>query len=338
MVNFGYHNRVLSSWAFVVLLTLLWGFHFYIVFKIKKINIFKLALGIGILSLFSYPFLSHDLFSYIFDAKILTFYGQNPYTTIPGSFPDDPWLRFMHWTHRSYPYGPVFLPITLIPSLIGAGIFLLNFIFFKLLFVGAYLIAVFALHKLDKNSARFFATHPLVIIEGLVNTHNDLIAVSLSCIGSYLLFKNKNVIGRLTNILSFGIKYMTFFTIFLTKDKKFINLVSFLGSLALLLYLYLFMSQQSWYFLLLLIYLPWYKDFIYKLWLFNFGLLISYYPFVRYGEGAPGMFQIRDIIVLFFSLANLIYILWSYRKSIFEKKSYEKHIRDFKTTYFNLRK
>jgi len=82
----------------------------------KRYNPLLISILIGVGLLFSYPFLSHDLFNYLFDAKIVTFYHQNPYILKALDFPSDPWLRFMHWTHRTYPYGPSFLFLTLVPS------------------------------------------------------------------------------------------------------------------------------------------------------------------------------------------------------------------------------
>jgi len=76
--------------------------------KLKKLFIILIAVNI-LIGLISYPAYSHDLFNYMFDAKIATFYQQNPYLYKALDFPTDPWLRFMHWTHRYYPYGPSFL-------------------------------------------------------------------------------------------------------------------------------------------------------------------------------------------------------------------------------------
>ena len=134
---------------------------------------------------FAYPFLSSDLFNYMFDAKIFTFYHQNPYLQRALDYPSDQWTRFMHWTHRTYPYGPIFLLLSFIPSFLGFGKFTPTFLLFKAMFVGFYLLAVFFLNKLDKKWAIIFATHPLILIEGLISSHNDLIALCLAVIGIF---------------------------------------------------------------------------------------------------------------------------------------------------------
>ena len=89
-------------------------YYFYFLYAVykKKINkkiirnlIVITSIGLG----FSYVAFSYDLFNYIFDAKIITFYHQNPYFHKALDYPGDPMLSFMRWTHRVYPYGPIWL-------------------------------------------------------------------------------------------------------------------------------------------------------------------------------------------------------------------------------------
>lgn len=156
LIHFGYYERQLSSQVYIVLIVLLFGFHWYFVKHYRSIALSTL-LGIAFFfTMLSYPFLSHDLFNYMFDAKILTTYQENPYLHKPQDFPHDPWLRFMHWTHRTYPYGPIFLIITLVPSVLGVGKFLLTFLLFKATFFIFYALAVYALSRLEKKMGSTF--------------------------------------------------------------------------------------------------------------------------------------------------------------------------------------
>ena len=228
IIQIGYFNRGLSTTIFVsgiIILTCL-----YLLVKKIKPDPIKLALVISLVSLIAYPFLSHDFFNYMFDAKILTFYGKNPYLFRALDFPADHWIRFMHWTHRVYPYGPTFLPITLIPSFLSGGKFILSLFFFKLTFTFFYLAAVWAVNKIDKNKALIVATHPLIIIEGLITPHNDLIAMSLGLVGIYLLF-NKKVWSRALFIISGLIKYSTLPILLMSKKNKWLNVLAFIGIL-----------------------------------------------------------------------------------------------------------
>ena len=296
MVFFGFYERDFSAYTYALLLVLLFGGHLFTITKDTSIKPLSLACGVGIILLFSYPFLSHDFFNYIFDAKIFTYYGLNPYSHAPAFFYQDEWLRFMHWTHRSYPYGPTFLPITLVPSFFAAGKFVLNFFFFKLLFVAAYILSVFLLQKIDRKSALIFATHPFILIEGVINAHNDLISVALALIGIYFVWSKRQKMSWVFFLLSAGIKYLTLPTLILTKGKNWQTVLSFMSTLLLLIYLFI-TAKQPWYFLVLFIYLPWYRDWIVRLWPFFLGLLFSYYPFIRFGDWTKELLSMREWIM-----------------------------------------
>src|SRR3989344_8477777 len=77
IIQIGYFNRGLSTTIFLSGIIILYCL--YLLVKKIKPDPIKLALVIGLVSLIAYPFLSHDFFNYMFDAKILTFYRKNPY-------------------------------------------------------------------------------------------------------------------------------------------------------------------------------------------------------------------------------------------------------------------
>jgi len=285
MVEFGYNRRQESWLVYLSIIILLFVFNYVFVLKYKKLRFtpFKIALIIGIILLFSYPFLSHDFFYYLFNAKILTFYHKNPYQQIPGDFYLDPWLRFTQWTGTSFLYGPVFLLISAVPSFLAANKLFLSFFFLKAVMVIFYLLAVYLSEKIDKQWAIVLATNPLLIIEGLVNGHNDLIALSLAVIGIYYIYKKTNLLGKLFLVLSIGIKYISFPLIFLTSSNKKINIITSTVFIGVLIILIIKSEIQPWYFMSLLILFPYIKNLLLRLNLFFVGLLLSYYPYVRFG-------------------------------------------------------
>lgn len=310
MVQFGYFQRANSWYTYVVIILLLSVCHYLIVKNFKKYNPIKLSLIIGGILIFSYPFLSHDFFNYIFDAKIFTFYGQNPYTHIPANFAEDEWLRFMHWVDRTYPYGPSFLVLTFIPSFLGLGKFILNFFFFKLFSAVFYFLGVYFLQKIDKKTAIIFATHPLILIEGLVNAHNDLIGVSFAIIGIYFILQNKQIQSRIYFLLSAGIKYVTLPVILLQKKNEKINLLVLIAQIAMVAYLSISREPNAWYYLTFFAYLPIFKTIITRLSIFFFGLLLSYYPYIYLGgwDSSEKIFYKNAIIILSLGI-NIFYLL-----------------------------
>lgn len=328
MVEFGYNRRQDSWLVYLLLIILLFVFHYIFVAKYKKsiFNPFKIAFVIGIILVFSFPFLSHDFFSYIFYTRILTLYHRNPYTYLAGDFYLDPWLRFTQWTGNNYPYGPIFLLITTIPSLLGFAKFAPTFFLFKITMIAFYLLAVKLLEKLNKKWAIMFATNPLIIIEGLVNGHNDLIGISLVIIGLYYLLKKKKVISTLFIVLSIGIKYLTFpFLLILAKFKNNKPLV-LLSVLGVIIFWAIKSEIQPWYFIILFGLLPFYEDLVFCFNIFFFGLLMSYYPYVRFGGWGKVLYwttfqkvALKHEIIFVFFVANIVFIIV---KKLFQKKEF----------------
>jgi len=341
MVEFGYNRRQDSWITYLALIIILFIFHYLFIHFYKKLRLtpFKIALVIGGLLVFSYPFLSADFFSYIFYARITTLYSKTPYTNIPGDFYLDPWLRFTQWTGHNSLYGPVFFLISLVPSYLGFAKLLPTFLLFKLTTVVFYFLAVWFLEKLNKKWAIIFATSPLILVEGLINGHNDLIGISLAIVGLYYYLigtsfwqgrrprpesnLDVSLLPRMKAfvfiILSVGIKYLTLpFLLILTKFKQ--NKLIVLLSVTGLITYWTFKSEiQPWYFIIFFGLIPFYEDLVYRLNIFFFGLLMSYYPFVRFGGWGNVRFWTTDqkvifkhnIIIIFF-LINLAYFFYIY--------------------------
>lgn len=309
-IQLGYYQRMTSWTIYLFLIVLLYGFHFLIPRRKLSISPFSLACIIGGILFFSYPFLSHDFFNYMFDAKIFTFYHENPYLHKPMDFPQDQWLRFMHWTHRSYPYGPVFLVVSLIPSFLSLGKFILAYFFFKALFVGFYLASVWYLSKMEKRLAYEFATHPYILLEGVMVAHNDMIALGFGLAGYYYLIHNKGLYGRVMLMLSAGIKYLSFPSILLQKEKSHVsNSVALLLQTALIVYLSVTHGFQQWYLLSLFIYVPLFPLILRKLHILFFVLALSYYPYIYLGgwDTAEKMF-LRNAIIYSGIILNAVYL------------------------------
>ena len=220
--HIGYFQRPLSAGIYLTILSLL--FIFYAVFLylahkgvLTKKEVLKLILGSGILLLFSYNAFSYDLFNYIFDAKIITHYHQNPYIQKALDYPNDPMLTFMHWTHRTYPYGPVWLIFTVPLSFLGFNFFIPTFFFFKALMAGSFVASAYFIGKiLQKTNPKkevlglvFFGLQPLLLIECLVSAHIDIVMMMFALWAVYLLLKKQYVRSSILFIVSIGIKFAT---------------------------------------------------------------------------------------------------------------------------------
>ncbi len=144
--------------------------------------------------LFSFNALSFDVFNYLFNAKMVISYGANPHTQVALDFASDPWVRFMHNTHTSAPYGYGWTGLSLLPYLAFGGKFLPTWLSFRFLNFGLLLLTFVVLVHFQKKvfgrarqfQLAWFFFNPLVLIELLVNMHNDL-WMMLPALGSLFL-------------------------------------------------------------------------------------------------------------------------------------------------------
>lgn len=245
----GYFNRPLSTFFYGVLFLLLYIFYagFIAMVRSKKIAVSHIISTICIVSpllIISYNAFSYDLFNYIFDAKIFTYYQQNPYLHKALDYPGDPMLGFMHWTHRVYPYGPVWLGLTVLLSFIGLQYFLLTFMLFKIMMGLAYAGTAIGVYKISQRlfpthallNTVFFALSPFVLIESIVSAHNDIVMMFFAIWAFYFLVGKRYWYALIFLLLSIGIKFATIFLlpIFLLlaivqKRNKHVNFTFWIG-------------------------------------------------------------------------------------------------------------
>ncbi|MDA1079284.1 MAG: hypothetical protein O2840_01180 [bacterium] len=173
--------------------------------------------------LFSYNALSHDVFNYLFNAKMVLIYQANPHAQTALEFSDD-WTRFMHNTHTPAPYGFGWTGLSLIPFMLGFGKFTWTWLLFRvfsvaslvLVYVGLKQLAGLMGKRLTLSDAAIFFLNPLVLIEIVANSHNDLWMLAPALISfSFLLARKRfafrsRVFGSLLLLaFSVSIKFAT---------------------------------------------------------------------------------------------------------------------------------
>lgn len=248
----GYFNRPLSTIIYLSLIFLLTTCYLILTTLAKKnlishrqtwLTIFLITL----ILLFSYPAFSHDIFNYMFDARIVTKYGLSPWEYKALDFPVDTWTRFMRWTHRPSVYPPVWIGISLLPSLLGFGKFTLTLGLFKLFAAAAYLGCCKLISKLNQKALVLFAFNPLVIIETLVNGHMEIIMVFFGLLAIYLTLQHRRFLSWVSFIGSVGIKYMTvYLTPILLKGDKWLRRTVWLGLILTTVWI-IYYGFQPWY-------------------------------------------------------------------------------------------
>ncbi len=313
LIFLGYFNRPVSAAIYTGIIFTLFIFYFLIIWTVKKAVFSKnqlfWLLGLSCLVLFlAYPAFSHDIFNYLFDARIVTKYQQNPYFAKALDYPQDLWIRFMHWTHRTYPYGPVWLFMTLPFSFLGFGKFVLTLVNFKLLFLLCHLGNLFFINKIVKKvnpkytqqALFFYAFNPLIIIESVVSPHNEVMMLFFLLTAIYYgLIKKNYFSGMITLLISAGVKFVTAvylpFFIFSKQILKRTNVKTVLLIMYWMMFIPLileiiFREPYPWYFIILIGLGALVSD-IYQVRLLtvsiSFAALLRYIPYLYYGSYPP---------------------------------------------------
>lgn len=324
MTQIGYFQRPISAlWYLSVIIgtTLI---YYVLVFQSKQAQastskLIKVALIISIIYSLSYPALSYDLFNYMFYPRMIFEHGVNPYEFRPLDFPEDPWVRFMHWTHSPYPYGPSFLPVTIPFYLVGVGKFLLTFVSFKLLMFLSYWVTVWAIYQVFKTNYKtrlnqslvLFMFNPLVLIEGLANAHIDMVMVGLMMAGlGVLVISKKSPLNQITGwfllALSALSKYVSggaLLPVFLWRrgwlSFRLMVHVAIVLTLGLTMVVISQREVHGWYFLVpytLMALIPSSKVWLGFVLVTTPSLLLRYLPYLYHGDYSNLVLQTRELI------------------------------------------
>ncbi len=244
----------------------------------------------------SYPAaFSYDFFNYLFTAKTVLVYHQNPYTVTPLQYAGiDPWTNFMRWTHLSSAYTPLWILLSLVPYAAGFGVFILVLFATKAMIAGFYLLACWGLMRvLEQDNKKqvayglvLFALNPLILIESLVSGHNDIVLVAFALLAVYMYMKKTYGTAWLFLSLSIASKFMTIFLlpVFLLKRGKEWMLAAMVIGLSLVLFRREFLP---WYWVWILPFIVLnlrHHAFVRFAVIVSLGLVASYAPYLYFGE------------------------------------------------------
>lgn len=353
-----FHNSNLLSGAYLALIVGLFGAYLWglqILGKQKQSKVAKMATAASWKTLFirwllifsplllSYNALSHDVFNYMFNAKMVLVYQVNPHVKVALDFFYDPWTRFMHNTHTPAPYGYGWTALSLVPSFLGAGSFLPTWVLFRAFAVVSAMLVLWALQKLFQSltgkplSARalwLVFCNPLFALEIISNQHNDLWMVGLALWSFALITRptgklSWKTIGLSAVILaaSASIKFATVSLVpvwlllvlrsYIPSWQKKVTIPTllWLASVSLFAPLLTPRSQQflPWYLTWSLVWLPfletkrfgWWKALVVG---FSLSAMLRYVPWLRAGEFHEAILFEQKLIV--WGGAAWLWILW----------------------------
>jgi len=216
LISLVYHGGRINGIAYAGMFFILTFWYWYILTGIRNKTIHArnmlVYLGIFVIVLFfSYPAFSNDIYNYMATARVSFLYRENPYLVMPIDLPNEPMLAFMHAANKVALYGPVWILATFIPHAAGFGNLLVTLFTFKLFVVVWFLAIGVVLWKLTKrlSAVAFCMFNPLVVIDTLIDAHNDVMMMALALFAFYALKKNKTAAAWLLLLLSVFIKGAT---------------------------------------------------------------------------------------------------------------------------------
>jgi hypothetical protein len=180
-----------------------------------KLAIVLAVIGCGAINILVYPIGALDVFNYVIETRLAYHYGQNPYLVTVHTSARDPFGRFGFFLDKPLGYGPVWLILSGLPSVLaGFDDLLRSLLYFKafnLLLLAMTGLAI-ARYQDDEKSrwlaAYTFLANPLVLFEGVANAHNDVMMAFL-LIAALLALKRRSWLAAPLLVASAMVKFFT---------------------------------------------------------------------------------------------------------------------------------
>lgn len=297
----GFYQRPFSTVLYISIITLFFGLYIAVQHLVQqklldRASIWKIVFIVVAILIFSYPAaFSYDFFNYMFTAKTVLVYHKSPYIITPLMFAGvDPWINFMRWTHLSSAYAPLWIILTLVPYLLGFGYFVLIMINMKVLIALFYLLSCFMIEKIllaERPSEAtlglsLFALNPLIIVETLVSSHNDIVLSAFLLVSLWYVGHKDMVTAWFWLSMSIASKLMTLTLVplYALKTNRRWMLVAMLAGLVVVVIKREFLP---WYLVWIMPFIalqPRRKDIFIASTVLSFGLLLSYCPYLYIGS------------------------------------------------------
>ncbi len=176
------------------------------------------AIMLGVIAVCVPPFFSTDPFSYAMYARIATIYHANPYLATAHSVASaDPLIPYLYWRDIPSPYGPLWTIISQV--IMGNGdlqplemILRIKLVAFTMTLLDGWLIYTFVRKQWPEQAGWFylaFAWNPMVLLEGIVIGHNDVLILAVMLGSALLLTRSRPVLAVMGLTASALIKYST---------------------------------------------------------------------------------------------------------------------------------
>lgn len=184
--------------------------------------------------LFTFPINSTDVYRYVIRGRVSSMYGQSPYVSPPGDFPDDPFVLLAgEWANETSPYGPVWELTAAAVTFLSQRSLWWGLLAFKglggLLHLGSAVLLWRLLHKLppSEQAARtlLWAWNPSLLLFFVMDAHNDVMMIFWLLAGWWMLENGRFLPGTLLLLLApltkpIGLLALPFLTMLWVTKKR----------------------------------------------------------------------------------------------------------------------
>jgi len=204
--------------ACAVLLCALFALYWLAYQRIRQGHVYLSCFSVLLVAaLFSLPLLltfsfnATDVYQYFVQGRVYTVYHQSPLSVPPNTFPGDPYVSLIgEWAGATSPYGPVWVLVSAIVTLLSGDNLLLGLLLFKGL-AAAFHLAIGGLiwFMLDgtgpsERAGRtlLWAWNPALLLIWSVDGHNDGLMIFWLLLGAWLIRRGRSGVGMVVMALA----------------------------------------------------------------------------------------------------------------------------------------
>lgn len=164
----------------------------------------------------SHAVLSSDLYEYSIRGRMAQLYGINPYLNTPFDIKSDMFYPLIFWKQTPECYGPVWVAIGGIHTLLFRNDLVLTMFTHKVILMGFLFLSAYFFYKICRELeienpeilSLAFLFNPLILVMTIVDGHNEIAMVCFMLAAFYFLFKSKYVISLILFALAVQVKFV----------------------------------------------------------------------------------------------------------------------------------
>jgi hypothetical protein len=180
-----------------------------------KLTIVLLVAIAAVVNIGLYPVGAVDVYYYSSTLKLAYYYHQNPYVVTFQAHAADPFARFSFLLGMPSPYGPAWLLLSGLPTIVTGFADVQHVVLglkaFNLVLLALTALALYKYQDDDKRgwlAAYLFLANPLVLFEGVGNAHSDVL-MALFLIAALLALQRQSWLAGPLLALSVLVKFLS---------------------------------------------------------------------------------------------------------------------------------